>query len=131
MDILFSIYIYVIPDKSNDFFKQKVATMQNNGITAIEIINEVSTENVEPGELRSEEAKELVANQNYKTDCRLLICLLFTFFILVSSGGFLIFCYVFFADSIEAVKPVVVIGAVLLGAGGLVICFMLEISFKY
>ena len=130
MDILFSIYIYVIPDKSNDFFKQKVATMQNNGITAIEIINEVSTENVEPGELRSEEAKELVANQKYKTDCRLLICLLFTFFILVSSGGFLIFCYVFFADSIEAVKPVVVIGAVLLGAGGLVICFMVEISFK-
>ena len=104
--------------------------MQNNEITTIEIIDEVNNENVEHGELRSEEAKELKAKHKYRTDCRLLLCLTLTFIILISTGGFLILCYTIYADTIEAMKPVVVIGAVLLGAGGLVICFILEICFK-
>ena len=111
-------------------FKKKVVTMQNNEITTIEIINEVNNGNVDNVELRVEEAKELVAKHKYRTDCRLLLCLTSTFIILISAGGILILCYIIYADTIDAMKPVVVIGAVLLGASGLVICFILEICLK-
>ena len=97
---------------------------------------------------RTAEIQDLTARSRHRTDCRLLACLLTTVVLMSSSGASLVTIYIVyrgqdlsiialiialhhsFLDSVEIIKPLVLVGAVLLGASCLVLCCILEVMVR-
>lgn len=102
---------------------------QSSEITTVETIT-TCKDKVDLAELRSEEVKGLTARVRHRTDCRLLACLLVTVCLMSSSGVSLVTLYIVYRDSVDFIKPLVVVGAVLLGASCLVFCCILEVVMR-
>ena len=66
-----------------------------------------------------------------RSDVRLLVCLLSTASLLSSSAVVLIVLYLLYGESEEAVRPALVAGVVLIGAGVIVMICALEVACRY
>ena len=74
------------------------------------------------------------SNQNAppqrKSHCHLLVCLVMSMIFLGSSGCLLVLLHQLYSDTVYAMKPLVVVGAVMIAASFLLVSCILELMFR-
>ena len=118
--------------------------MQNNAITTIENTGIVST--VPSGDQEAPSRQNVGSlfilfkvqfrnisreERRFRSDVRLLVCLIAISGLLFTVGAILILLYFLYAKNYEAIKPAIVAGGVFIGGGVMVMICSVELAHRY